>query len=143
MRVYRRIQSALSGALLTVLAALLLGGCALNPAAQEQKVVDRAQARWDAVIARDLETAYTYYSPGYRSATSVIDFAVELSTSRVAHTSAEYVSHECHEARCEVKFSVGFRVPAPVPGMTVFNSKQMIEDTWVRTDGNWWYLPKK
>ena len=143
MRVYRRIQSALSGALITGLAVLLLGGCALNPASQEQRVVDRAQARWDAIVAGDLETAYTLYSPGYRSAMSVIDFAVELRTRRVAYTSAEYVSHECEEARCKIKFLVGFRVPAPVPGMTVFDSTQQLEDSWVRTNGEWWYLPEK
>jgi hypothetical protein len=129
------------GRLLAVFAVLLLAGCAVNPAAQEQKVLDRAQARWDAVIAGDLESAYTYYSPGYRSATSVIDFAVEMRTRRVRYTSAKYVSHECGEARCTVKFLVGFRIPAPVPGMTVFDSTQLIEDTWVRTDGKWWYLP--
>ena len=28
------------------------------------------------------------------------------------------------------------------PGMTVFDSKQMVDDTWIRTDGKWWYLPK-
>ena len=143
MRVYRRIQSALSGALITGLAVLLLGGCALNPASQEQRVVDRAQARWDAITTGDLETAYTYYSPGYRSTMSVIDFAVEIRTRRVAYTSAKYVSHQCEEARCTIKFLVGFRVPAPVPGMTVFDSTQQIEDTWIKTEGKWWYLPEK
>ena len=140
MRVERLIPNRLSR-LLTVFAVLLLAGCAVNPAAQEQKVLDRAQARWDAVIAGDLESAYAYYSPGYRSATSVIDFAVEIRTRRVGYTSAKYVSHECGEARCTIKFLVGFRVPAPIPGMTVFDSTQLIEDTWVRTDGKWWYLP--
>jgi len=140
MRVERFISNQW-GSLLTVLTVLLLAGCAVNPASQEQKIVDRAQARWDAIIAGDHESAYAYYSPGYRSATSVIDFAVEMRTRRVGYTSAKYVSHECGEARCTIKFLVGFRVPAPIPGMTVFDSTQLIEDTWVRTDGKWWYLP--
>ena len=135
--IYRR-----GATILAALAVLALSACATTPGGDDKRVVDRAQARWDAVISGDLETAYTYYSPGYRSAASVIDYAVEMRTRRVAYTSAKYVSHECEEARCTVKFHVGFRVPAPVPGMTVFDSKQMVDDTWIRTDGKWWYLPK-
>ena len=148
MRVVRRIEFPLSRKLfrngwLAILAVFALTACAVNPASQEQKVLDRAQARWDAVIAGDFETAYDFYSPGYRSGTSLIDYIVEMRTRRVAYTSAEYVSHECEEARCTVKFHVGFRIPAPVPGMTVFDSNQMIDDIWIRNDGKWWYLPKK
>jgi len=128
---------------LLVITMALLAGCATGPAARDQQVVERAQARWDATIARDIETAYTYYSPGYRSGTSLVDFAIEMSQRRVNYTSAEYVSHECDEARCTVKFNVGFRVLAAVPGMPVFDSRQMVDDTWILSGGKWWYLPKK
>lgn len=128
-------------ALLT--ASLILAGCASVPANKDQPVIDRAQARWDAIIAGDLESAYTYYSPGYRSANTLIDFGVSERMKKVAYTSAEYLEHECEDSRCRIRFDIGYRVIKPVPGMNVYESKTAIEDVWIRTSGQWWYLPKK
>lgn len=123
--------------------ALVLSGCATAPRGEDALVVERAQARWDAVVAGDLETAYAYYTPGYRSTHSVIDYALKVRTARVKWTSAEYLRHDCAEDRCTVVFSLDYRVAAPVPGMKVWDSKSTVEDTWVRTRGEWWYLPEK
>ena len=125
----------------TVAAVLVLAACAATP--KTDAVVERAQARWDALIAGDLETAYTYYSPGYRSGVSLIDFGVEMRMRKVRWTSATYKRHDCESDRCEVYFDVGFRVPRPVPGLTVYDGRDEVEDTWIRSDGQWWYLPKK
>ena len=38
---------------------------------------------------------------------------------------------------------IGYRVFAPVPGLIQYDGQQMVEDTWVRTSGEWWYLPNK
>ena len=131
-------------ALFTVLAALLLlSGCAMTPASDDERVVKRAQDRWDAVIAGDLEAAYEFFSPGYRSTHSLIDFGVAERMRRVKRDSAEYVEHTCEETRCLVKFRVGFTVYQPVPGFPKYSSKSMVEDTWIKTNGEWWYLPKK
>jgi len=132
-----------AAATLSLAAAVLLSGCAGMGKSPDEIVVERAKARWDAVIRRDYETAYPYYSPGYRSSTSLVDYAIELKTRRVTWTSAEYMDHECEETRCTVRFNIGYRVIAPVPGMAKYDGKQWIEDTWVRTGGEWWYLPPK
>jgi hypothetical protein len=95
------------------------------------------------VASGDLETAYTYFTPGYRSTTSLIDYGVEAATRKVQYTSAEYLDHSCEESRCTVRFMVGFQVFAPVPGMKSYEGRQVAEDTWVKTSGEWWYLPKK
>ena len=126
---------------LAVLILLALAGCAMAP--KTDPVVERAQARWDALVAGDLETAYTFYSPGYRSSTSLIDFGVEMRTRQVRWTAAAYRDHSCEGDRCEVRFDVGFRVPRPVPGLNVYDGTDVVEDTWIRSDGQWWYLPKK
>ena len=34
-------------------------------------------------------------------------------------------------------------VPRPVPGLKVWESTALIKDTWVKVDGQWWYLPEK
>ena len=130
-------------AALFALAALLLSACASTPRGEDGVVVKRAQERWDAIVTNNLEQAYTYYSPGYRSSHSLIDFGVTMRLRKVQYTSAEYMKHACEENRCSVSFKVGFRVMAPIPGMLKYDGHQVIEDTWVKTSGEWWYLPKK
>ena len=121
---------------------LTLAGCATT-GPQTDPVVERAQARWNAVIAGDLETAYAYFSPGYRSTTSLIDFGVTMRTRPVKWTSAAYKDHTCEESRCTVRFDIGFRVQKPVAGVNVYDGSDVVEDTWVQTEGQWWYLPVK
>ena len=122
--------------------AVLLSACATGPASEDDIVVQRAQERWEAVTSRDLEKAYSYYSPGYRSAHSVIDYGVTMRTRKVQYISSEYMDHACEESRCTVRFLVGWRVIAPIPGMPKYDGKHIFEDTWVKTSGEWWFLPE-
>jgi hypothetical protein len=128
--------------LLPACAVLALAACA-TPGTQTHPVVERAEARWAALTTGDLETAYTYYSPGYRSSTSLIDFGVAMRSRDVKWSSAAYKDHQCEESRCTVSFDVSYRVPRPVPGLKVWESTAVIRDTWVKVDGQWWYLPEK
>ena len=123
-----------------LLAVLLLSGCAaMGP--KTDPVVERAQERWDALISGDLEKAYTYYSPGFRSSNSLIDFGVTMRTRAVRWTSAAYRDHSCEGERCIVRFDIVFRVPRPVPGLDVYEGKNVVEDVWIRSQGQWWYVP--
>ena len=123
-----------------------LSGCASNQTAADtsaDQVVQRAEARWEAVLSDDLETAYTFYTPGYRSTVSVVDFGVSMKLRRVRYTSAEYVDQTCENQRCVLRFKVGFAVARPAPGVETFESKSVHEEVWLNTDGEWWFLPKK
>ncbi|MEJ2534633.1 MAG: hypothetical protein P8008_04015 [Gammaproteobacteria bacterium] len=60
-----RLAAAAAVALVT------LSACAGLGKSPEAAVLERAQARWDAVIAGNLSEAYEYLSPGYRSAVSL------------------------------------------------------------------------
>jgi hypothetical protein len=121
---------------------LALSSCATQQQSPEDYVVERAQERREMLLAGELEEAYAFFSPGYRSTHSMIDFAVEERTRRISYTSAEYLSHECEESRCVVTFRLGYRVPAPVPGVSYFDGSSKVEDTWIKTRGEWWYLPE-
>jgi hypothetical protein len=124
---------------------LFLAACAAAPpkSTGADPFPERAEARWEALLAGDLETAYSYLSPGYRSTVSIVDWGISQRTRKVKWTSVEYVSHDCEETRCILVFSGAFTVKAPVPGMDQFDSKQRLEETWIKSEGQWWYLPKK
>jgi len=121
----------------------LLAACAATPAARDKLIEERAQARWDALLARDYEAAYGYLSPGYRSTTSVTDFEISVRARRVQYISAEYRSHSCEEAVCTVQIMVGYRVVRPVVGVPEWKSTSLVEERWINSDGGWWFLPEK
>ena len=130
---------------------LLLAACAatsVSPgkepsASKDDIVVQRAKSRWAAILERDLETAYTYYSPGFRSTASVVDFMFQQRSRRVKWESAEYLSHDCNGDSCKVKFKTGFKIEKAIPGMDTYHGFDDIEESWVKTQGEWWFVPPK
>jgi len=122
---------------------MLLSACATTPASREDVIKERSQARWDALLARDYAGAYAFYSPGYRSTATVVDFEISMRMRRIAYSSAKYLEQNCDENTCVVAFNVGYRVGAPVPGVSVWDGFQVINDQWVKTGGEWWFLPEE
>ena len=125
---------------------LLLSACASKVPVTEStefSIADRAQDRWEALLAGDFETAWGYYSPGFRSTTSIDELAFLMRSRRVRWTSAQYQEHSCLENSCTVIFDMGFTVERPVPGLDQWNGSDIVEEKWVKTDGQWWFLPKK
>jgi len=125
-----------------LLLAVVAASCATAPPAQTD-IKERAQARWDAVLADDYDTAYSFYSPGYRSSHSRVDFEIYLRTRRVRWTSAEVRESSCEADVCKVVTRIGYSVAGAVPGVPVWKSKQNVPETWVRTEGQWWFLPEE
>jgi len=122
---------------------LVLSACATSPASRDKLIQERAQGRWDALLATDYATAYSYLSPGYRSTTPVTDYEIGVRARRVQYTSAEYKSHSCEEAVCTVRMEVGYRVVRPVQGLPEWKSTSLVEERWINSDGGWWFLPEK
>ena len=125
---------------LYVLAAV--SACAANPPA-DNVVAERAQARWDALLAGDYAAAYVYYSPGYRSSKSAVDLGMDIRTRKVKYRSAQYQDQSCEKDTCTVRVEVGYEVTKPVPGLNKWESKSIISEKWIKSDGEWWFLPQK
>lgn len=121
---------------------VLLAACAASPAARDELLQQRAQARWDALLAGDFAAAYEYFSPGYRSGKSVADFEIDIRSRRVQYVSAAYQQHACDETACTVKMLVGYRVVRPVAGVPEWNSTSLVEERWINSGGSWWFLPE-
>ncbi len=139
MTLYHKFPAPLrvTGLLIT----LFLVACAGSPAYPES-LEDRAQARWDALLAGDFEQAYAYLSPGFRSSVSQRDFELGFLLRRVQYTSAAYIDRECQTDACTVRMNIGYTLVAPLRGVQIWNSKTPVKERWVRVDGQWWFLPK-
>ena len=94
----------------------------------------RAKQRWDALVANDLKTAYSFMSPGTRQ---IVSYEGYITSIRPGFWKAAQVKRaECSEATvCEMVIEIqydyrGMRVTTP------------LRESWAQTDGEWWYVPK-
>ena len=127
----------------TILLAMLLSACAATSGGPgKENVANRAQARWDALLAQDYEGAYSYLSPGIRSTMSATDFELDFRLRRVQYLSAEYREHSCDEDVCTVKIQLGYRIVRPLAALPEWESKIVVEEQWIKSAGKWWYLPE-
>ena len=108
----------------------------------EKGVEGRAQARWDAILSSDLDSAYAFYSPGYRTGTSRVDFEIAMRLRRLKWVSADVLESSCEADLCEVKTMVTYEITKPLPGVPVWKSKREVKEHWVRTEGQWWFVPE-
>ena len=128
---------------LALLAVILLSACATTSTASPGDLVrERAQARWDALLKGDFATAYSYFSPGYRSSTTVVDYEIGIRMRKVQYRTAEFQDHSCENNVCTVRLKVGYKVAKPVPGMTDWKSESVVSEQWIKSNGNWWFLPQ-
>ena len=128
--------------------ALLLSACAAtdkqtesNAESIEASIADRANGRWAALFRKDIEAAYAYLTPGYRSSVSLVQYERTLAFQQLQWTSASYVDSKCEESTCVVKLLVGFTVNNALPGVRSYNGTQHVDETWVLVEGNWYMVP--
>lgn len=129
--------------LVALLMLLVVAGCAAQTAVEqtpEELVGQRAQERRDALMAGDVEKAYSYLTPGYRASNSLRRYQARLGGA-VNWTDASVRSVSCQEDACTVTVLLSYRVA--VPRMEAYDSQRPIEESWVRVDGQWWHLPRR
>lgn len=120
----------------------LLSACATTMQT-ENTLEERAMARWDALLSGDVEAAYEFLSPGYRSSVSLLQYHRSLLLSKVKWTGAKYIEGDCEETICNVSILLDFTIYGALPGVKSMDSKQTIEESWLLVKGSWYLVPKK
>ena len=127
-KVFLKRIGAVAGAL------VVLAGCAGLAGKPEDRVKERAQARWDALLKGDLQTAYGYFGPGSRAVTDFKSY--EASIRKGFWKAATVDSVTCPSAqRCEVAETIEYE----------FNGRRTrspLTETWIEEGGNWWLVRK-
>jgi hypothetical protein len=128
--------------LAVVCSLIMLSACATGPGVSPESLVEeRAKARWEAYFSGDLAGSYEYLTPGYRSSVSSLQYQRSVLIKRVAYTNADYMGSSCEATSCTVKFNVGFSISGALPGVKSHKGTQIIEETWVLIDGQWYLVP--
>jgi hypothetical protein len=121
---------------------LLLGCAGVAPrsdsassaaASSESQVSARAEARWQAMAAKDLDKAYEFLSPGSKAA-----FPLALFKGRIRLLDwrpAKARSASCDAEKCSVKLDVTFSNRRLRGEVTT-----VVEEIWIKDVGNWWLV---
>ena len=119
-----------------------VAGCATVPAKEEDNSIikERAVTRWNLLIAHKADQAYDYLSPGFRSTISREKYADEMNQRGVHWDKVNYVSQECEATTCKVRLLVDYRITLKGSVGTVKSMAPLVE-TWIKTDGKWYFLP--
>jgi hypothetical protein len=144
---YRMIIEATNGAaaravrLAAVVGAALaiLSGC--KDKASTDNVDRRVVERWNYLIAHQAEKAYDYLTPGARETQKRETYAAAMNSRPVQWKSVAFDKKDCDADRCKVLVNIGYSVRMPTGGAPVEQTSSQAE-TWILTDGDWYFLPK-
>lgn len=114
--------------------------------AHEQTLRQRVEARWDALLKRDYEQAYTFFSPTYRAVFSLEQFGrdqrsgVPVVDAEVADIEIDTPKDDSEISRATAIVNVAYQASlSESVGMTdIINTYR---EQWLQRDGEWWYVP--
>ena len=107
---------------------------AIEPKRAESVVVERAQARWNALVAGKLSEAYQFYSPASREAFSYEDFIRSIRLGFWKSAQVEKAVCESEDA-CVADVYIEYSYKGSM-------IRTAISEAWIRKDGTWWYVLK-
>ncbi|EED31013.1 conserved hypothetical protein [gamma proteobacterium NOR5-3] len=122
-----------------------MAGCASTPKltnSDKAQLLERAEARWHALMVRDWESAYAFMSPAYRDVFSYPMFRQRFSYSvKWELTSVELVNYDAPAAVASVAIGVMSRPvkPTSAASKALGATPARIVEQWVNKDGSWWY----
>jgi hypothetical protein len=139
--------------ILMLAAVLLLSACAATgdrpgrgaaPTDPAAYLPSRAEARWRHVIEGRWQEAYGYLTPGTRQVLPLDAYRAGLEASNLVWTGAESLDVTCSsEDSCVVAVRVSFDLRGGLPGVPKVSAANAVRETWLRTGGEWYFLPDK
>jgi hypothetical protein len=121
---------------------LLLGCAGVAPrsdsassgsASSESQVSARAEARWHAMIAKDLDKAYEFLSPGSKAAYTLDVYRRMIRP--VDWRAGKALSASCEGDKCSVKVRIMFFHQRAGGEL-----ETVLTETWIKDADKWWYV---
>lgn len=117
---------------------VLVSACATLPSNPPEQAEQRAQARLNALIAKDYKAVYAFFTPSYREKFPFEDW-VRSRAPRATFLSARVTQVECATGdACEVQIESVYKAPRGVKAAPKGEIERVTAERWVRVDGDWW-----
>jgi len=132
-----------------ILGGLLLAGCgpatppppAVVPQPPQEIVKQRAEARWNHMIARDFAAAYSYETPAYRATVSLEQYRSQFGSAvRWYGATVDQVTIDPSGNRADVQVTLQYEAQAPIASQSTYGVHSLVEH-WFLTQGDWWLVP--
>lgn len=127
----------------SLLTVALLTGCATNgrkDAKVQAQVRERVEARWEAVISMNFDKVYTFATPAYRDTYDLNHYRNQYA-GQIIRESIEMISVTIPEDDPDtafVRLNLNFAATSVPSGR--HEGQALVEETWVRRDGQWWFV---
>lgn len=106
--------------------------------AEEARLRERVDGRWQALIQGEFQSAYEYELPSFRERTSFEQyrgrFGQAVEWHMVTITDVSYDSPEVARVRVAIDHSF-----TPSSGAQVVRTVSGMRETWLKRDGQWWH----
>ena len=133
----------MKGIAIACLAIGALGACATageSPANREQRVAQRADQYWQAVVKNDYKAIYGLMTPGYRERFSYEQHIIKNSKPIARFLSAKVDKVACATAdACTATIQVTMDKIQGVRWQGTDSTS--FDDKWILVDGDWWRFP--
>lgn len=123
-----------------LLAVWSLAGCQSEKPPAAESLEDRILARWTAVIERDFETAWGFYSPGFRQTNPLEPFVNDMNGRPIRWLEAELLQLDCEDDVCNVRLRVVYTPVVGPAGLIGTQIPTILDERWLRIDDRWWFV---
>lgn len=107
----------------------------------EQRVIQRAEGRWQSLIAWDMEKSYSYLSPGTRQRMPLSVYMKKKALAPMQYTGAVVKNTQCENQVCTLKVQISYLYQGTVSAAQGQEMSSTITENWIMADGNWFYVP--
>ena len=125
---------------LMLLTVLVLAGCE-----KAEDLESSVNSRWQAITEGDMDTAYSYFTPGYKATESLDGFKLRMATAQLNIKWKEGVYKDAicaSEDVCEVTAIVVYTYMFPKRSLgSVENVPTQVKEQWLKIDDRWYHLP--
>jgi hypothetical protein len=110
-----------------------------TPEVKAAAVKERSQARWQALIKGDLDTAYAYLSPASKAVTPIESYRRQIRPGLWREVKIDSV--ECEAELCSVKLQLTYDIPrGPISPKPITGIETPLTERWVIENGSVWYV---
>ncbi len=102
---------------------------------------ERAGERWEALLNKDWEKAYSFELPEYRKTHDLSKYKRRYGSSiQWKHVSITSVDIQEDQKTADVSGELTYQIIVPGPGGKV-QSTTPFKERWVKKDSEWWFTP--
>ena len=116
-----------------------LTGCAgLLSSSPEERVLARSQERLDLLMDREVEAAFEYATPGYRSSHTVLQYDKKFGGAKTLWQAARAAEAYCDQSvdpveRCAVRVEIDYTTRS-----LGYMETTDLTETWIKSGGDWY-----